>query len=255
MISFPVAIFTGTPYYSENVIRNNCVVAEEHCHLMHEEPEFWTTQKRPRLCGPVRYKLPDDVSKHDRHLHLIIHTRDPRDVLVSMYYSYGWTHAPPEGNATAASEFVEFQQSIRNMTIDQFALGFVDDQVQWMIYLNSLLKSPPTRPSYVLISSYMRMVERFTKWNRNICQFLHVGYNQTLQMESQFDEEMRKTRKRMRKPLNIEGSQAVPNAHVRDGSSGQYLKKLKPETIDQLNDRLEDLLHEYDVLSSGYVHA
>lgn len=219
---------------------------------MHEEAEFWTTKKRPRIGGPMRYKLPDDLSKQHHRIHLIIHTRDPRDVLVSMYYSFGWTHTAPEGKE---KEFAEFQQGVRNMTVDQFALESVDDQVQWLTYLISLLEHPPTRQPFVLISTYQRMVENFSAWNRNVCQFLHIGYNQTMALEQLFIEDMQRTRQRMIKPLDVTTEYNSSYSHVRDGSSGQYNRKLKPETIDRLNSVLESLLHDYELLAGGFPFA
>jgi hypothetical protein len=77
------------------------------------EPEKWLSQKRSSV-GPIRFfvSVPDiDTAR------ILLHLRDPRDVLVSMFFSYCFYHpgkeAPGEGKRAEVAE-----RGIDNFVLD-----------------------------------------------------------------------------------------------------------------------------------------
>ena len=53
-----------------------------------EQPEHWLT--RPGCFGPLRIYIPVPRTEESR---ILLHLRDPRDALVSMFFSYCYSHS------------------------------------------------------------------------------------------------------------------------------------------------------------------
>jgi hypothetical protein len=208
--------------------------------------------------GPLRFFVPTAGLDGAR---IILHLRDPRDVLVSMFFSYCFMHpgeiAPNTG----------YREEVAEAGIDKFVLDMSDGNFsryrgdygtggQYGSYIGSVydryvryFKEIVGRPN-VIVLSYEEMVLNFPSW---LSKFL-VGFELS-------DAEDTYEFVRSRIEIQNDVTRSIPIDHVetlkpagedisshrRKATPGDYKEKLKPETISKLNERFSGVL---DVL--GY---
>jgi len=166
---------------------------------------------------------------------VVLMIRDPRDILVSWYYSIAYSHSIPPETSNRHNEYVEHRASARDMTVDEHVLSQSDrvfDILQR--YQKLLVEEYP----HVFVTSYEEMTTDFEAW-------LHrLFYACDLQVsDSMFDRFIAYNRK-------IQPSDENKYQHIRKGKPGDYLDKLKPDTITALNDKFSSLLAAFqDVLN------
>lgn len=208
---------------------------------MHTEDEFWKSNLRPRILCPLREPMPPNVTAYATNMRMIVHLRDPRDSLISEYYSYGWTHPAPIGDAALVKSYLAKRAKIQAKTVDEYVLEAAPKHVEYLVYVKNMLRHPPTAAAFIFISRYTSMVETFVKWNRKVGEFLELKHSQISQLEKDFSPQMSKAKKRSSNPLNVTNYDEPPKSdnlfsfHVRDGSTKQYKQLLKEETHDRLN--------------------
>ena len=54
---------------------------------------------------------------------VVLMIRDPRDVLVSRYYSLGYSHTPPSKHSDKYGDFLKERKRIRQITVDEYVVG------------------------------------------------------------------------------------------------------------------------------------
>lgn len=175
---------------------------------------------------------------------VILHLRDPRDMLVSMFYAYCYSHRGPVKGYTG------YRKKIADEGIDNFCLRMVREGVPTLIgdygtgghikefagnilrryedYANKLLKKPD-----VTLIKYEEMVTNFNKWlsklvsaldfdnEEEIIKMLYIKYKNEFVIERE----------------NI-------YSHKRKIVPGDYKGKLKPSTIKELNITFGNVLKE-----------
>jgi len=99
----------------------------------------------------------------------IIHIRDPRDCLVSLYYSLRYSHPLPGG--AAADDFLQLRRSVETMTIDDFVCGFLLDELlcdrrigSGLVRHLQLFRALIERRPDAILSKYEDMVTEFPDW-------------------------------------------------------------------------------------------
>ena len=139
--------------------------------------------------------------------------RDPREVLVSAYFSFGYTHASPIVKSKR-EEFLAWRNTIVSQTVDEYVLATKDVwREKYTYYCQKLLRQPN-----VLFMKYEDMVSDFDNWLNTIIEFLKIDPD----------------RKKLNKIINkAKQKQVNPLARKR---------KLKPETIDILNSEFREVL-------------
>ena len=154
----------------------------------------------------------------------LFQTRDPRDILVSEYFSLGWRHSD-EGWDDAAKER---RSKIQKLTIDQYVLNEPELSVQPLQSryqpLLERFDDPRTR-----VVKYETMVEDFSKWLSTVLPLIDLNADKDLQhLAYHYRDEF----------------QPEPGAssHKRNVSAGDHVSKLKPETISELNQRFAPVL-------------
>jgi hypothetical protein len=208
--------------------------------------------------GPLRFFVPTAALDGAR---IILHLRDPRDVLVSMFFSYCFMHpgeiAPNTG----------YRKEVAEAGIDKFVLDMSDGNFsryrgdygtggQYGRYIGSVydryvryFKEIVGRPN-VIVLCYEEMVLNFPSW---LSKFL-VGFELS---DAEDTYEFVRTHIEIQKDV----TRSVPTgrggtlelggediwSHRRKATPGDYKEKLKPETISKLNERFSGVL---DVL--GY---
>lgn len=171
------------------------------------------------LC-PIR----ENVSNYNPRLKYIIHLRNPLDILISQYYSFGFTHSIPK-NPTEKEKFIQRRKKIQSQTIDQYCLS--DENIKEINEkYNNVLEwvEKYGKKENVFISHYDSMYYNFSKWLKDILSFLSLksSYKKLLDtFQKEFENSSVKHEK-----TNITKNKD----HHRSGLSRQYLVELKKET-------------------------
>jgi len=160
---------------------------------------------------------------------IILMLRDPRDVLVSEYFSIAYSHPlPPKENLKALKRMSSLRDKAQKMTIDEFVL----DQNAWPFsyhavystYIQELLNKPN-----VFFTKYEDMVTDFKTWLYAINDFMGINVKKDVidQIISEAD-------------FGVDKEDIY--SHKRQVTPGDHKRKLKPETIAALNIRFGSIL-------------
>jgi len=160
---------------------------------------------------------------------IILHLRDPRDVLVSLYYSLRYSHSIPNSNKNVALNMRSTREAISLIDINEFVLDEAPRiKKVYLDYLEGF-----ENLNAVWISKYEEMIGDFAGWLLKACRFLEV----------ENPAKMVETLKGMQ---SLEVSENKNN-HKRQVTPGDHLRKLNADTIYKLDMVLKDVL-----IKSGY---
>lgn len=149
--------------------------------------------------------------------------RDPRDALVSQYYSFGGKHVShklPEKNQEA---FIDRAKSTENFSIDEYVLASAPNYLHKLIaYKDSLCFD------FVLLRRYEDIYFDKRTFLGEI--FEHFGIEiPTAVLDS------------VANLSDVRPTVEDPTKHIRKGTPGDYAEKLEPETIARLNIIFRDI--------------
>jgi len=173
----------------------------------------------------LTHKLIDP--SHLKKIKTIFWVRDPRDILVSLYYSFGFTHSESPNQKIKEHQH-QRREKIQKMTLDEYVL-YEAPNVQWKFEQIDTLRQQ--LPNHLFIR-YEEMIHDFDSFFQTLSDF--TGLDKKF-----YDEMHRQTR-----PNENEDT----SKHKRSGKTQAYLEKLKPETIEALNSMLAPTLKKF-----GYV--
>jgi Sulfotransferase domain len=171
-------------------------------------------------------------SLHLRDKKSVLLVRDPRDALVSQYFSYGGkniSHKLPDKNKEA---FLEKAQATAHMEIDQYVLSnFAGYRNKLNAYKDNL------NFDNVLLFKYEDIYFDKRKFLGDI--FIHFG----IEVEPKLLDEIA-----AKHDVRPEVEDAAK--HIRKGTPGDYVNKLRPETTDKLNKIFAEICvwYGYDLL-------
>jgi hypothetical protein len=193
------------------------------------EPMLKTFNPEGRIFGPFRrFALLPNLDQ----LNIIMTLRDPRDVLVSLFYARVYSHGPPP-NPARRKIYLERAKKAKREGIDKFALGSAHNiEDIYNIYRNAHSKHD------VLLLTYRELVLDFNSYLKKLldrCGFPHL--HKRLQRFNKF------------KPPAKENV----FAHKRQVLPGDYRRKLQPPTINKLNKRFKPILNWIN--SAAHDHA
>lgn len=150
--------------------------------------------------------------------------RDPRDILVSHYFSMKKSHAIPEGEM--GERLLQQRRKMQSLTIDQYvrekAQSFSKIFQSYIIIENNLLK----------VFKYEDIVFNKKAWIQDILRFLNLD----LDLE---------TIEKIADKHDVFPQIESPNAHIRKVTPGDHREKLQPETINFLNKIFQKTLLKY----------
>ncbi len=158
----------------------------------------------------------------------ILLVRDPRDAIVSAYFSFANSHRPP-GEGPALTRFLERREQLKSIDIESYALKHSTQVKAAFNRYNRHLK----KDSLLKIYRYEDIIFDKVNWITDMLNFLNLSLDRD------------KILKIATKHDIVPGSEDV-NQHIRKVKPGDYQDKLSPEFIATLNETLSDVLARYN---------
>ena len=173
----------------------------------------------------------DGIPDLEKYL-VILMVRDPRDVLVSGYFSIAYSHVEPALGTEKYDDFLKNRANAQAMSIDDYAIAQCDAVYEtYSRYKQLLLERHPS----VYLTRYEDMIDDFETWLRALISYCQFQVEPSL-LNSLIEEneQLRPSRENVKR-------------HIRKGRAGDYKEKLKAETINYIETKLAPVL-----LSFGY---
>ena len=180
--------------------------------------------------SPVYKKLVEPVSDIDfiRSKIAIFLVRDPRDILVSAYYSFGYTHGFSSVDEIRARQ-EQRRSEIQRKTIDEYALESAHKILSNFEALDKLSKA--CNRSVVL--KYEDMIDNWDCFVEGLTKY--IGIKQTV-----LTQVYEKSRPREKENQD---------SHRRSGRPGEFRSKLKEATIASLNTTFRGVLERLQYIA------
>jgi hypothetical protein len=208
--------------------------------------------KRRGCFGPVRFFVPTQALAE---AHIILHLRDPRDVLTSMFYSYCFMHSGEIAPHTG------YRREVAEAGIDRFVLDMVSEEFyryrgdygigsrykkhvgtlldRYTRYLAEMTDLPGT-----VVTSYEEMVLAFPAWLRKILStFPLTNPEETREIVE------------ARHANSVAAGEEDVWAHKRKVTPGDHREKLRPETVVRLNQIFAPVLEKLGYLGPEYAQT
>ena len=159
----------------------------------------------------------------------IIFLRDPRDSLISRYYSFGFTHGIPQ-DSTGKSVFLEERMKINNESIDSYCLRMAHEWCKPLLssykkIIQSSLETPLLLTYEEFASDPLNAVNEIFSYCGINDDKNNIAYNLAI-------------------TANPVQDKIKDSEHQRSGKVGQYINELEDSTIKQIDIILkEELLY------------
>lgn len=155
----------------------------------------------------------------------IILVRDPRDILVSHYFSMKNSHAIPQGEM--GERLLKHRATIQDSNIDEYVL----EKAQ--TFLNLFQSYNKIENNLLKVFRYEDIVFNKSQWIRDILDFLEFELAPT-------------TIESIATKHDVFPQVEKPNSHIRKVTPGDYKEKLEPDTIERLNRIFQRILVKYN---------
>jgi hypothetical protein len=154
----------------------------------------------------------------------ILLIRDPRDILVSHYFSMGKSHVIPIGKI--GDQLLKRREQVLKVEIDEYVIQ------QAPTFRNLFRQYTRIEDNHFKLFRYEDVVFDKNRWIKDILDFLE------LEIE---DEKIREIADKQ----NIFPKEENICSHIRKVTPGDYKEKLKPATIEIINEDFKDILIKY----------
>ncbi len=171
------------------------------------------------ILSPHR-SFPKELTKDTFSIFLV---RDPLDILVSQFYSFGYMHK------LESEEQQKKADEIKEMGIDAFCLAEADDLLRR--YYNITEIAAKAKKRQYLIIGYHDMVLNYQIWSDKILKHFDLTDAQKDLVYEEFYRQFEEIEELVPEDI-IKGKK---KRHKRKMYPGDHLDKLKPETIKELN--------------------
>jgi len=193
-------------------LRLSAYLSKRKQELYYNDPKFMkkVLKENGYFFGAFRAYYPfPDMEKFK----IILVLRDPRDVLTSFYFSTLYNH--PLSNKALYND----RKRYADYSIDDYVLEIAPAmQKNYEAYCTKLLNK-----QNVLFLRYEDMISQFGPWIRRLNSFLGISGN-----EEQLNQIISST--------SFKVDKEDPKSFMRNVKAGDHLNKLKPETINKLNE-------------------
>ncbi|RMG92888.1 MAG: hypothetical protein D6703_00950 [Zetaproteobacteria bacterium] len=156
----------------------------------------------------------------------VLLVRDPRDILVSLYFSQRYSHVlPAEGEA--AKSFIRARQRAMEMDLESFVLENVD-------YVREPFERYMTLDwnKNFRLYRYEEIIFRKREWIQDLADYFDLSVSNELL-------------RRLLEKYDILPEKENPQAHIRQVRPGNYKKHLRPTCIEEITASLTDILQQY----------
>jgi hypothetical protein len=177
------------------------------------------------VLGPLRtFELVKPRYRRVMRLEHILQVRDPRDILVSQYFSFGWIHGQKEWEAAKVRE----REWIQTVTIDEYVLSRavtrdLGGRPALKARYRPLMKMLKKRPENITLLKYEDMALDYPAWIPRALAPLGLA------QDAAFVDQVLRA---YRHEFEVQGE---TQTHRRKVTPGDHIEKLKPETIAALN--------------------
>jgi len=161
------------------------------------------------------------------HVKKILLVRDPRDVLVSLFFSEKYSHSVPE-KGTSRSAMLKYKQWAEDLGIASFVLKRAN-----MLKLAYAAYDELQQSKQLKVYRYEDIIFEKEVWIHDMVDFLGMTLS---------DEHVQYLLDR----YDILPDEENPHAHIRQVKPGNYKKHLSPDCIDQLNEIFAEVLSQYN---------
>ena len=178
------------------------------------------------LCPVRSFNCDSYVFPQLKQVRYLLQVRDPRDILVSEYYSLGWRHT----SKNWSDEALRRREKIQSMSIDQFVLDEPHGKPPLLERYRPVMELG--KRNNVCVVRYETLVTQFPNWLETVLELLELSNEKRLKQKLliRYQDEFR--------PDSDE------QGHKRNISPGDHRLKLAPETIAKLNERFRPLLQQ-----------
>lgn len=160
---------------------------------------------------------------------IVVLVRDPRDMMVSFYYSFAFNKLPPQGAASADQKgaFEQARKSAKATTIDDFALAKIKAIRHQFYMLDRKLQGLCARRY-----RYEDIIFDKAAWIADMADYLKLDLSAEViaTIVARHD---------------IIPASENPANHIRKATPGDYKEKLKSETIKILTNEFSDIIEKY----------
>lgn len=157
----------------------------------------------------------------------ILLIRDPRDILVSLYFSVVKSHQVTVGEA--GKRLLQERETAAKIDIDEYVIQTMQ------IFVTRFRTYRRLEDDRFKLYRYEDVIFEKSKWIQDILAFLG------LELDQQTIEDIAKS-------YDVFPTQEDPASHIRKVTPGDYQQKLKPATIEILNQQFHEILHHYGYL-------
>lgn len=179
------------------------------------------------IYGPLRtpFKI-----KGQENFNNIFFLRDPRDLLISGFYSKSMTHELPT-HKLIRKNFLEERSRIFEQGIDFYCLEYVD---KWIIpFFKSYQEIRDNCPGSKFLS-YEDFLNSPSNFLRKLCKFMNIEIK---------EENIKVLTKKALKPFKKNTfSKNKKISHFRSGKNRQFEYEIKEKTLKEINEKLKDTL-------------
>jgi hypothetical protein len=170
------------------------------------------------IYGPFRrFAQIPEIEKY----RIILSLRDPRDVVVSLFFSQVYSHGPPP-NPELRKQYIARTHKAKEQGIDRFCLQAADNMVRiYSIYKEAYEKMP------MLLLTYEEMVQNFPSYAKKMLEWCDLQEHHRIIV---------------RKFNKFKAPKEDIYAHKRQVTPGDHKRKLKRPTINQITRKLKPIL-------------
>jgi len=181
-------------------------------------------------CYAVFGGMIEGVPDLDRY-RLVLVLRDPRDVLVSSYFSVAFSHVAPGEGSDKREEFAQMRARAQASTIDDYVLAESDRMLgNYERYKRLLVERYPS----AYVTKYEHMTDDFAGWLRALLEYCELDVPVDVFANLVQEHEAKRPR------------QEDTQRHTRKGKPGDHREKLRPDTIAQLDAKFAKILAAFD---------
>lgn len=159
---------------------------------------------------------------------VVLTLRDPRDVMTSTYFSVAFGHTLYDRAS------IERRKRVREMGLDAFVLEQVGEVVERYTTYHEALAGRDN----VLVLRYEEMVGNFEPWLSRLAEFIGSG-------------DQREALEAIRAEADFAVKKEDKYSHRRSVKPGNFREKLKPETIEKLDEQLAGVLRLFNYTADG----